>query len=327
MGTKEELIKLFENNKGKYFSGEEIARELSLSRAAVWKAVNALKSDGYEIDAVRNKGYSLSISTDILSSEGIKKYLSDELLENAPTIEVLTVTDSTNNYARQKAQAGEGDLYTVVAAEQIGGKGRRGRSFYSPAGSGVYMSLVLRPSQCSGEAATRYTTMAAVAVCQAIETVSHRRAEIKWVNDVFMQNKKVCGILTEASFGLEDGYLDYAILGIGINVLPPKDGFPTEIRDVAGTVFESCENDAKNRIAAEIINRFAALYKESNHDNYIEEYKKRSFVLGKEVTVITPVSSRSAKAIDIDGECRLIVEYPDGTTEALSSGEISVKLK
>ena len=109
MGTKEELIKLFENNKGKYFSGEEIAKELSLSRAAVWKAVNALKGDGYEIDAVRNKGYSLSVSTDILSCEGIKKYLSDELLKNAPKIEVLTITDSTNNYARQKAQSGEGD--------------------------------------------------------------------------------------------------------------------------------------------------------------------------------------------------------------------------
>ena len=138
------------------------------------------------------------------------------------------------------------------------------------------MSLVLRPPQCSGEAATRYTTMAAVAVCQAVEAVSHRRAEIKWVNDVFVQNKKVCGILTEASFGLEDGYLDYAILGIGINVLPPKNGFPPEIRDVAGTVFESCENDAKNRIAAEIINRFALLYKESSHGDYIEEYKKRT---------------------------------------------------
>lgn len=326
MKTKEMLLSYFENNKGKYFSGEEIAKELSVSRAAVWKAVNALKSEGYDIDAVRNKGYSLSESTDILSYEGIKKHLSAEASVCVPKIEVLSVTDSTNTYARRKAQSGEGDLYTVVSAEQKGGRGRRGRSFYSPSDSGVYMSLILRPSQCSGEAATRFTTMAAVAVCRAIEKISCEKAEIKWVNDVFVRRKKVCGILTEASFGLEDGYLDYAILGIGINVIPPKNGFPPEIDSIAGTVFTHPETDAKNRTAAEIINCFTALYNDNGRDGYIDEYKSRSLVLGREVSVISPISERRAIAVDIDRDCRLTVKYPDGKTEALSSGEISVKL-
>lgn len=324
MGTKEQLLSLFENNKGIYFSGEDIAGRLCVSRAAVWKAVKALQCDGYVIDAVQNKGYCLSESTDILSVQGIKKYLSP-LCSNAE-IEVFPVINSTNTRAREKAETGAGDFFTVISSQQTEGRGRRGRSFYSPGKTGVYLSIVLRPSHCTGEEAVRFTTMAAVAVCEAIEAVSGEKAEIKWVNDVFVRGKKVCGILTEASFGLEDGFLDYAVLGIGVNVSAPDGGFPTELRDIAGAVFESPQNDGKNRLAAEIMNRFMSYYRGVSEKDYIEQYINRSFVTGKKVWVISPTSKKEAQALGIDRQCQLLVEYPDGTKEALSSGEISVRL-
>jgi len=235
-----------------FLSGEEIAEKLSLSRTAVWKAVNSLRKDGYRIDAVQNKGYCLAIDTDILSAEGILKYL-EPVCSNLE-LTVLPVTDSTNNLLREMAAAGAPEGRCVIANSQTMGKGRLGRVFYSPADTGVYLSLLLRPGQCSAEQASKLTTMAAVAACEAIEDVSDEKASIKWVNDIYMNDRKVSGILTEASFDLESGYLEYAALGIGINIYPPKTGFPEEIKDIAGAVFRAPRNDGKNRVAAAFLN-------------------------------------------------------------------------
>lgn len=283
LSTKEQLLTLFENNKGTYLSGEEIAEKLSISRSAVWKAVNSLRNEGYSIDAVTNKGYSLSVKTDILSVQGIQKYLKPNC--SNLNIEVLPSLDSTNNFAREKAVLGMPEGYVVIANTQTNGKGRKGREFFSPSNTGIYMSLVLRPSYCSLKQATKLTTMAAVAVCEAIEIVSNEKGQIKWVNDVYVKGKKVCGILTEASLGLEDNFLEYAIIGIGVNVSLPIDGFPKEIQNIAGAVFENAQNDGKNRIAAEILNRFMSYYTALPKVNYIEEYRSRNFVIGKEILV------------------------------------------
>lgn len=322
MSIKEQILSLFENQKGVYFSGEEIANQLSVSRTAVWKAVKSLKQEGYRIDAVANKGYCLSTESDILSAQGIGKYLDGDC--GCIQLDVMTSVTSTNTLAREKAQAGAAEGYTIVASEQTQGRGRKGRSFFSPADTGIYMSLVLRPERCTGEKASRMTSMAAVAVSEAIEAVSGVEAGIKWVNDIFVGGKKVCGILTEAAIGLEEGYVEYAILGIGVNVLPPKNDFPQELEPIAGTVFHEAESDCKNRLAAEILNRFMKYY--SGSRNYVEAYKQRSIALGREVQVITPNGQRKAKALDLDEECRLLVQYEDGTTEYLFSGEISIKL-
>ena len=325
--TKERLLDLFEQNRGKYFSGEDIAQELSVSRAAVWKAVKALQSDGYDIDAVPNKGYCLSYSTDILSSQGIQKYLSAD----TPKIDinVVPITNSTNTIIREKINTGISEGYLVIANEQSSGRGRLGRSFFSPKDTGIYMSLLLKPKYCSGEQATKITTIAAVAVCEAIESISNEVAKIKWVNDIFVRNKKVCGILTEGSFNLESGQLDHAILGIGINVYMPKDGFPDDLKQIAGSIFCSSQNDAKNRLVSEFLNRFFIYYKEnvnSNNLDYAEEYRKRSLVIGKEVSLISSDKPKTATVIDIDDRCRLKVRYNDGTEEYFSSGEISIKI-
>ena len=324
MGTKEQILTLFEKNKGEYFSGEEIAERLSVSRAAVWKAVNGLRSEGYHIDAVQNKGYSLSVETDILSVQGIQKYLRPVC--SCIQLDVLPTLDSTNTLVRERAAAGAPEGYTVIANGQTNGRGRSGRSFYSPSDTGVYMSLLLRPHHYSAGQAARLTTMAAVAACEAIEKVSGEKAQIKWVNDIYVAGKKVSGILTEASIGLESGLLEYAVLGIGINVSPPRDGFPKELENVAGAVFGGAQSDGKNRLAAEFLNRFMAYYSMLPQADYVANYRSRSLVLGKEIQVISPDGTQKATALDVDEECHLIVRYEDGKREKLSSGEISVKL-
>lgn len=323
MGTKNNLLDFFEKNKGEYFSGEELAAKLSVSRTAVWKAVNSLRKEGYEIHAVQNKGYCLSASTDILSSQGIAKYLKPVCSDIE--LHILPKTESTNDYLREKAVLGAPEGYTVIAGTQTGGKGRIGRSFYSPEDTGIYMSLLLRPENCSPNQAVKFTTMAGAAACEAIRQVSGREPRIKWVNDIYIEGKKVSGILTEGAVSLERGSLEYAILGIGINVYPPRQGFPPELKETAGTVFKEQISDGKNRLAGEFLNAFLNFYKGSGDADYRDLYKSRSLVLGKEIQVLAPSGARKARALDIDRDCRLLVEYEDKAREWLTAGEIRIK--
>lgn len=324
MTTKEALLKLFEANKGTYFSGEEIAEELSVSRAAVWKAVNSLRKDGYCIDAVTNRGYCLSVHTDILSPQGIQKYL-DGCCSDLD-LHVLAQISSTNALVREQANAGAAEGYTLIANEQTAGRGRYGRSFFSPSGTGAYLSILLRPDYCPARQAVRITTMAAAAMCRAIEEVCDEPPAIKWVNDIFVHGKKVCGILTEGSFGLENGMLEYAVVGVGINVYAPEGGFPEELREIAGALFAHPCNDMKNRLVAAFLNHLMAYYRSDDPSEYLDTYRRYSLVLGREVTVLSPSGDRKALVLGIDDECHLQLRYDDGTEATLSSGEISVRL-
>lgn len=322
MATKDNLLALLTDRAGEYLSGEELAQQLGVSRTAVWKAVNALRKAGFEIDAVQNKGYSLVGSRDVLHEGAVRKYLTQPIGQ----LLVQPTVTSTNALLRELAadRAPEGTV--VIAGEQTRGRGRLGRSFYSPADTGLYLSLLLRPEGFSPAQAVRMTTMAAVAVCQAIEAVSGRNAQIKWVNDIFLDGRKVCGILTEGSFDLETGSLNSIILGVGINVYAPADGFPRELEQIAGAVLPEPITDGRSRLAAEFLNRFLELYRRQD-STYAAEYRRRSLVLGRQVLVITPAEQKTALALDVDEECRLLVKYPDGKTEALSSAEISVKVE
>lgn len=323
MTTKEKILKLFEENRNIYFSGEDIAQKLDVSRGAVWKAVKSLQNDGYAIDAVTNKGYCLSDKTDILSAQGIKKYLRSEL--ECMDISVLPKVSSSNSLVRDKANDGAAEWSMIIANEQTSGRGRIGRSFFSPKGTGVYMSLLLRPSDYSAEQSVRITTMAAVAVCEAVEEISGERAEIKWVNDIFVRGKKVCGILTEGSFGLESGLLEYAVLGIGVNIYEPEGGFPEELKDIAGSVFQAPQSDAKNRFVSQFLNRFYGYYTAPCQADYVEQYRSRSLVIGRQVNLISANESKSAVVLGIDDHCRLLVKHDDGTENCYSSGEISIR--
>jgi BirA family biotin operon repressor/biotin-[acetyl-CoA-carboxylase] ligase len=242
-------------------------------------------------------------------------------------IQVLQEVGSTNDLLRAKAISGSPEGTVLVAAMQTDGKGRMGRRFYSPADTGVYMSILLRPVSILSSKALRLTTMAAVAVCEAIESVSGKSALIKWVNDVYVDGKKVCGILTEGSVSLETGSLDYAILGVGINIYCPEKGFPAEIENIAGYIFDEKERYVRNKISASFLNNFFKYYLSGDLDSYIAEYRRRCFVIGKKIEVINGEKSRNAVAVDIDSSCQLIVRYEDGMSEHLSAGEISIRLQ
>lgn len=326
MDTKQGILGYFEKNRGKSISGSELAKSLNVSRNAVWKAVKALQGEGYKITARTNQGYTMSPETDILSEESIRKYLLPEM--GAVKFSIHGALTSTNDAAKKLAAAGEPEWHIVIASHQTHGRGRRGRSFYSPDGTGLYMSVLLRP-RLDAESSLMITTCAAAAAAAAIEAVTSRAASIKWVNDVFLGDKKVCGILTEASVGLESGGLEYAVLGIGINILPPDEGFPRELEDIAGALFtrRDYKPDDSSRLTALILNRLWEYYNGLNNGSYnvfFEEYKKRSMVIGKNVTVIENEKQTAAFAEDIDEKCRLHVVYEDGTRAALSSGEVSL---
>lgn len=322
MTAKERILFLFETNRGVYLSGERIADELGISRAAVWKAVKKLKEEGYSIHAIPNRGYCLSSETDILSSQGIQKYLKEEA--QRLEIHVSPVVDSTNSMVWKKADEGAQDGYVLAANEQITGRGRTGRYFFSPKGTGVYLSILLRPQGYGANQALQITTLAAVAVCEAIEEVSGKHPGIKWVNDIFLDGRKICGILTEASFGMESGLLDYAVLGVGINVYRPEMGFPEELRNTAGFLFEKSKKDLKNRLAASFLHHFMTAYAGNDKTEYIRKYREYSFLVEKEIDVLQGNEKRRAFVRDIDEECRLVVEYGDGRVEALSYGEVSI---
>lgn len=322
MATKELLLALLEENRGVYYSGEELAKQLSVSRAAVWKAINNLRDKGYEIHGAPNKGYCLSDQTDLLSVPGIQKYLAPQC--QSLQLTCVSETVSTNTTLLEQAAAGAPQGCVLLAGAQTGGRGRVGKQFFSPRDTGIYLSLLLRPRLCPPGQAIRLTTMAAVAACEALEAVSGRQAAIKWVNDIYLDGRKVCGILTEGALSLESGYLDYAVLGIGMNLYPPRDGFPQELSTIAGAVFETVQSDGKNRLAAEFLNRFLRLY-DSPETDYQSAYRERSLVIGQPIQVLSPQGARAATALDVDSDCRLLVEYPDGSREALSSGEISIR--
>ncbi len=261
---------------------------------------------------------------DIINSQKISDFLNGEL-KNKIKIEALDKATSTNTLVREKAkESGEG--LVIVAGEQSAGRGRMGRSFFSPGDSGVYMSLLLKPA-INPEDAVQITTAAAVSVCKALERLGVSDSKIKWVNDIYIGNRKVCGILTESSFKCQGGTLDFAVLGVGINIYESCEGFPDEIKGIAGAVFYEKKENLRNEFIAGFLNEFFGYYNTLSSKKHLKEYKEKSFVLGKEITIIQGENIRNGKAVDIDENCNLVVELPDGKTEKLYSGEISVRVK
>lgn len=252
------------------------------------------------------------------SIDEIKKYLN--INENIE-IEIIDSTESTNEDMKIKARRGKDEIAVLIAEKQTKGKGSKGRSFYSPHGTGIYMSLLLRPNFRPDET-TLLTTMTAVALSQAIDKVTKEKSQIKWVNDIYIGGKKVAGILTEGAFKSEEK-IDYAIVGIGINLAVPDEGFPEEIKNIAGALGQT---KIINELIGEIINHFHYYYRRLPDSAYVEQYRKRLFFLGKEIKVINHEVSYKATALDIDDKCRLIVKKQNGEILTLNSGDISVKI-
>ena len=312
MALKEEVLKYLSDNSSEYISGEELAHSLGKSRTAVWKAIKSLQADGYRIDAVTNRGYMLDADNDILNAQEIKKSLSFDC-----RVEYYKTLDSTNNVAKRIIAEGEDDILLVVGEEQTAGRGRQGKSFYSPGGTGIYMSLVVHPMIELQNAVTA-TTAAAVAVCRAIESLTDKKPMIKWVNDVYLNGKKICGILTEAVTDFETQTVSSIIIGIGIN-LTTKD-FPCDVQNA------SCLNADVKR--AELIGAVANELNRivnSGYGEFMEYYRAHSLVVGEDIVFIKNGVSTSARAVGIDDFGGLEVELADGTHYTLRSGEITVR--
>lgn len=319
MTTKASVLRILEENRDRFFSGEEIASMLGVSRSAVWKAVKSLEADGYAVSAVTNKGYCLSADTDILSPEGIRLYLSPKYRDLPITIH--KVTGSTNDDAKTLAVAGAVHGTMVLAEEQTAGRGRLGRSFYSPKRSGVYISIVLRPNLAITDAVL-ITTAASIAVCRAVEELSGEKPEIKWVNDVFVQGKKICGILTEAVSGFESGVVECVVVGIGINVVDT--GFPDDIKQVAGSLFSEHPEFSRNHLAALVANHLLDLSAALPDRSFLDEYRTRSLLLGKPIRFLENNVWHDAVAVDVDNSGGLVVDTDTGR-RTLSSGEVTVR--
>jgi BirA family biotin operon repressor/biotin-[acetyl-CoA-carboxylase] ligase len=320
VNTKSEVLKLLESKRGEYISGSDMAEKLGISRNAVSKAVSRLAEDGYEISAVKKSGYKLGTDFDSLSAEGVLSLLGPSKYK----ITCEKTVDSTNSVLKSAAVNGACDHTVLIAEHQSSGRGRMGRDYYSPQGTGVYMSVLLRPKLKAEEALT-LTTSASVAVALALDQFASDDVKIKWVNDIYIKDKKVCGILTEASVNCENGLLEYAVVGIGINILPPRGGFPAEIEDKAGSVLSEYMPNIRNRIAASVLLHLDKVLNEYSSADILKEYRERSWLDGKRVDVIAGDNVYPASVIGIDDDMRLLVKTDSGNIKQISSGEVSVK--
>ncbi len=319
MTTKSQVLCILEKNTGRYVSGEEIASSLSMSRTAVWKAVRSLESEGYLISAVSNKGYLLEPS-DILSADRIRSLLNPKYAEI--DIIVKKSTASTNTDAKGLAAAGAKHGTVIIADEQTAGHGRRGKAFYSPKGTGIYMSIIARPGICFSDAVL-ITTAAGVAVCKSIESVSTLEPKIKWVNDIFLDGKKVVGIGTEAVSDVESGTIESVIVGVGLNFKTEE--FPEILNNIAGPIFKKDFPLTRNEFIAILLNNLLEIFEDIPKNKFIDEYRSRSLLIGKDIVFVENNDWHTAKAIGIDESGGLIIEVK-GKRRTLTSGEVSVRV-
>ncbi|MEA5033046.1 MAG: biotin--[acetyl-CoA-carboxylase] ligase [Sphaerochaeta sp.] len=376
MSSKQQVLALLEQCKGSHISGEEIARQLQITRAAVWRAIHDLRLSGHAIEASTKIGYRLSESSDVLSEQGIRSAFTDKRYLDLP-LHFHESIGSTNGEAKRLALGGAPHGTVVVAGRQTEGRGRNGKSFFSPSDSGLYVSVLLRP-ELDTAMALRVTSGAAVAVCRAIERMCDRRAGIKWVNDILIDSLKVCGILTEGISGFETGRIESLVVGIGVNHTIPPQGFPQELQGIAGALFPGTAppEASRNRLAASIVEELLAVVdhmgqvdcqterEERDHamlplpsecrqrkDSYLapwggkggeasrvhplpwgrdtfhfmEEYRRRSVVVGHRVRVVQGAVSYEAEATGIADDGALVVRLADGSVQHLRSGEISLR--
>lgn len=318
MQLKIEVLKVLEEERGRDISGQALAERFGVSRNAIWKAVKALQAEGYKILAGQNKGYRLSDENDMLSAVGIADAIKHRV--KGMSVYLHRTIDSTNNEAKRLIAEGKTGTALIVAEEQTAGRGRRGRDFFSPALTGIYMTFSFQSSMRLTDA-VGITTATAVAVFLAIKDLTGVETEIKWVNDIYLHGKKICGILTEAISDFESGCVQNIIVGVGMNYQTTD--FPRELKGIAASLSPVGVN--RNRMIARIVDRLLDIL---NGDvDYLAIYRKHSLVLGKEIVYERGGVKHEARALDIDEEGGLVVAHTDGSQATLTSGEISLRLR
>lgn len=327
---KTDVLKKLKESKS-YVSGQELCESFGVSRTAVWKAVNQLKSEGYCIDSVTNKGYLLTENADVLTTSEIESRLKTRWLGHP--VYCYEEMDSTNSQLRRMADADSGITsgITAITDNQVQGKGRRGRSWQAPAGVNIAMSFLLKPDY-SPDVASMLTIIAALAVCEGTDKtirdwgLASDECQIKWPNDVIINKKKYCGILTEMN--VESDYIGYVIVGIGLNV--NTESFPEEIEDKATSLYMQLGKKVQR---AEIVNNVLCAFekyhdifeKEQNLSFILDEYNRRLVSMDKAVRVLDPKGEYSGVSKGINELGELIVEKDNGETINVYAGEVSVR--
>lgn len=322
MSVKDEALLALAGAGKEYISGAALAERLNVSRNAVWKAVKALEDEGYSIDSVTGKGYRISTENNRISSELISAELDADSMWKK--IIVYDTVDSTNNRAKELASLGAAHGTAVIADTQSAGKGRVGRSFASPSGTGLYMSVIIRP-EFSIDTAQLITACAACAAAEATEKLCGADVNIKWVNDLYMNGRKICGILTEASLSLENNSLDYAVIGIGVNVRSVRGIFSGELSSAATSVEdETGIKISRNSLCAGILKNLEKQLADVESRAFLEEYRRRELLTGNMITANAGGESIAGKAIAIDDNANLVVRLSDGTVRTFGSGEANL---
>lgn len=319
---KTKILMALKNADG-YLSGQELCERFSVSRTAVWKVINQLKEEGYEVEAVRNRGYRLLSVSDVLSAEELKSRFDGHWF--GKEVFYYDAIDSTNTQALRLAEEGAPHGSLVVAGTQTRGKGRRGRAWTSEPGSGAWMTILLRPD-FPPAGASMLTLIMGMAVAAAAEELSGVHTQIKWPNDVVMNGKKICGILTELS--AEPDYIHHVIIGAGTNVNTAS--FPEELTGRASSLY--LESGRRFRLA-DVIERIGFLFEgyygkfivDGDLSGLVEEYNARLAGLGDKVRVLDPKGAFEGIARGINGKGELLVELADKSIANVYAGEVSVR--
>ena len=330
---KETVLALLLREKGHFVSGEAVSAELGITRAAIWKSISALRAQGYEIDAVTGRGYCLKSLPDTLTEQTVRSYLG--YVETVgKRIDCFDSIDSTNAYLKRIALDGAPDGTVAVAAEHLvavparHAVGRRGRSFQSAAGKGVYLSILLRPKLAPSQLMP-LTGLIAVAMSRAVDRVAGTHSQIKWTNDLILNGRKLCGILTELSVEGETGELQYVVAGIGFNVSQREEDFVGEVSKIATSILrETGRLISRAELSAAMIEELDALYtalRSGETSGYLDEYRRRCVTIGREVQLLWQDTKEKVTALDVDEEFGLIVRRENGTVETVRTGEVSVR--
>lgn len=317
---KKTILDILHDHKNNFVSGETMSKDLHISRVAISKHIKKLREEGYEIFSQTNKGYCLSDNNDVLS----KSFLCQNLHKFYHEVNVVDIVSSTNDVLKQKAN----DLqegFVLVADTQTSGKGRNGRSFYSPKQKGIYVSIFLKPD-ISIQQSQKITACVSVAIYQAIKKNYHIDSKIKWVNDIYIEDKKVSGILCEASLELNTASMEYMVVGIGMNVHAMK--LPNELKDIAASIEDfTAKKVDRNQLICDTLNYFYEYYHNIEQNSFLSIYKEQSYVIFKDIVVYEKNQSYQAHVINIDENANLIIQREDKQIVKLSSGEVSILIK
>lgn len=324
MTKHEDLLHMLLNAEGRFVSGEEISRNLSISRTAVWKHVNKLRDMGYEFEAVSRKGYRLLTKPDSIDATGLQLALDTTVFGRKAVL--LASTLSTQGDVLKLAEQGQAEGAVVIAEEQTGGRGRFGRQWFSPPGKGIWMSVLLRPD-LPLQHTPQLTLLTGVAVCRAVRACSGADAGIKWPNDVLIEGRKVCGILLEST--VEDHEVRYCIAGIGVDVNFDPEDYPEDLTTIATSLkMETGQSVDRTKLTAAILTELEQLYFLYQKEGFgviSALWEALSVSMNREITVTNPHGVIEGKAIGLDPSGALVVEKRDGEHTLIISGEISWK--